>query len=58
MTRRRAMSGQSLVEFALCCGVMVIALLVPWNGGASVMTQLARALGTWFRVLTFLLSIS
>lgn len=51
-------SGQALVEFSICCAVLVVALLVPWNGDAPVINQLAQALGTYLRVLTFLLSIS
>jgi len=55
---RRCSRGQALVEFSICCAALVVALLVPWNGEAPVINQLALALGTYLRVLTFLLSIS
>jgi hypothetical protein len=56
--KRRVASGHALVEFTVCCAVLVIALLVPWEGNAPVIDQLARTMGTYLRVLTFLLSIS
>lgn len=55
---RRSNSGQAMVEFAICCAALVIALLIPWNGDLPVINQLAQAMGTYLRVLTFLLSIS
>jgi hypothetical protein len=56
--KRHVTSGHVLVEFTVCCAMLVIALLVPWEGDASVIDQLARSMGTYLRVLTFLLSIS
>jgi Flp pilus assembly pilin Flp len=50
--------GQALIEYALCCAVLVVALLVPWGGDDPVVVQLARALRGYFRGISFLLSIS
>ena len=50
--------GQSLAEYLGCCAVLVLALLLPYDGESAVVTQLAQALVDYVRGLTFLLSLS
>ena len=50
--------GQSLAEYLGCCAVLVLALLLPYDGESAVVTQLAQALVDSVRGLTFLLSLS
>jgi hypothetical protein len=47
-----------MVEFALCCALLTLALLVPWGGGQPALNQLVLALRDYMRVLVLLVSIS
>ena len=50
-------AGQALPEYLLACGVLVVALLLPWNGEASVLVQVMSALRGYLRMSVFLLSL-
>lgn len=50
--------GQAMVEFALCCAVLVAALLLPWGDEPPVIAQLAQALLGYLRGISFLLSVA
>lgn len=50
-------AGQAMPEYLLACGVLVAALLLPWNGEASVVAQLASALRGHLRMSLYLLSL-
>lgn len=58
MTGRPRHAGQAMPEYLLACGVLVAALILPWNGEASVMAQLATALRGYLRMSLYLLSLS
>ena len=50
--------GQTMIEYALCCAALALALLIPWGGEDPVVVQLAKALRGYIRGLVFLLSVS
>ena len=55
---RARCSGQTMIEYALCCAALALALLIPWGGEDPVVVQLAKALRGYIRGLVFLLSVS
>lgn len=57
MTRRKRQFGQAMPEYLLACGVLIVVLLLPWNGEASVLAQLMSALRGYLRMAIFLLSL-
>ncbi len=50
--------GQSLAEYLGCCALLVLVLLLPYDGESAVVTQLAQAVGQYVRGISFLLSLS
>ena len=57
MTGRKWQYGQAMPEYLLACGVLIVVLLLPWNGEASVLAQLMSALRGYLRMAIFLLSL-
>lgn len=57
MTRRWRETGQAMPEYLIACAVLVVALLLPWNGQSSVLAQLAAALRGHVRTAVYLLSL-
>lgn len=54
----RRQSGQSLMEYLVCCSALAVALLVPGPDGDSMATQLAKALQHYVSNALLLLSIA
>ncbi len=57
MTARIRQAGQAVPEYLLACAVLVIALLLPWNGEASVLAQLMSTVRGYLRMHVFVLSL-
>lgn len=54
---RRRHTGQSMTEFLVVCGALVLALFYPYVNGESVITLLVRTLMRVARARSFLVSI-
>ena len=57
MTRHAREAGQAMPEYLIACAVLVVALLLPWNGQASVLAQLAASLRGYVRTAVYLVSL-
>ncbi len=53
----RFIAGQSSVEYLVVCAALAIALGVGMAGDDSVLRQLLDAFATWYRRLSFALSV-
>lgn len=54
----KAVRGQAAAEYLLCVVGLCTALLLPFDGGESAATRLALAMRSFFRGVSFLVSIS
>ena len=50
--------GQAMVEYAVCTGLLVAALLLPVVDGESVATAVASALAQSFRAFSALIALA
>lgn len=57
MSGRSLCRGQAMAEYLLGCAVLVIALLLPWNDGRSVMAELLAAVRGHLRMGMYLMSL-
>ncbi len=58
LMRKRNIQGQALVEYVVVTTTVGMALFLPVVGNESVAEQLARAVGNFFRGLSFIISVS